>query len=216
VNRRRATSVKKHEGAIVLEDGEIIRRCLCGQMGMMDVLIDRYKTDLYTLCVKLAGDRHDADDLFQDTWVKAMRNLASYNSEHRFRTWLFAICTNRYRDLYRWRKRWWRRLRRLGEGAGRGGGLGDHLPEEELATAEADQPTPEEWTISRETGSAVREALDALDESFRLPILLHYFHDLSVSEIGEILGIAQGTVKTRLLRGREKLRAALEAGGHGR
>jgi RNA polymerase sigma-70 factor (ECF subfamily) len=203
---------------MVLEDGEIIRRCLCGQMGMMDVLIDRYKTDLYSLCVKLAGSGHDADDLFQDTWVKAMKSLESYDPEYRFKTWLFAICTNRYRDLYRWRRRWWRRVRRLGEGAGgRGtGGTEEPLPEDELAATKADQPTPEDWTISREAESAVKEALDSLDDPLRLPILLHYFQDLSVSEIGVILGIPHGTVKTRLLRGRERLRTALEAAGHGR
>lgn len=198
----------------MLEDGEIIRRCLSGQAGMMDVLIDRYKTDLYSLCVKLARSGPDADDLFQDTWVKAMKNLESYNAEHRFRTWLFAICTNRYRDLYRWRKRWWRRVIRLGESGG--GGAGESRPLEGLAEMEAGGPTPEERAMSREAGGAVREAVEGLGDQLRLPIILHYFEDLSVAEIAEILALAPGTVKTRLLRGRERLRSALEAAGHGR
>ena len=86
---------------MVLEDGEIIRRCLGGQPGMMDLLIDRYATDLYSLCVKLTRNRPDADDLFQDTWARVMRSLDGYDPQHRFKAWLFAICTNRYRDLYR-------------------------------------------------------------------------------------------------------------------
>ena len=79
----------------MIEDGEIVRRCLAGQMGMMDLLIDRYKTDLYSLCVKLTRDRPDADDLFQDTWARVMRNLESYDPQHKFKSWLFAICANR-------------------------------------------------------------------------------------------------------------------------
>ena len=196
----------------MLEDGEIIRRCLAGQTAMMDVLIDRYKTDLYSLCVKLARNGPDADDLFQDTWVKVMRSLATYNPEHRFKTWLFAVCTNRYRDLYRWRKRWWRRVRRLGETTG---SEGRSRPEEEAALKAAD-PTPEEHAISRESRQVVRAALDCLSDTLRLPILLHYFQDLSVAEISEVLAIPEGTVKTRLKRGRERLRAEMESAGHGR
>lgn len=197
----------------MLEDGEIIRRCLGGRTGMMDLLIDRYKTDLYSLCMKLTRDSMDADDLFQETWVRVMKRLETYNPEHRFKAWLFAICTNRYRDLYRWRKRWWRRVRRLGEGAGR---EGEPRPEDELAFMESHGSNPEERTISRERRGALREALDRLDDTFRLPILLHYFQDLTVGEISEILAIPTGTVKTRLSRGRERLRTAMESADHGR
>jgi RNA polymerase sigma-70 factor (ECF subfamily) len=190
----------------VLEDGEIIRRCLGGQTGMMDLLIDRYKTDLYSLCVKLARDRGDADDLFQDTWVRVMKSLKSYNPENRFKTWLFAICTNRYRDLYRWRRRWWKRVSRLGERSGR---EGEPRPDDETAFMESDDPTPEERVISLESRGMVRQALDGLDDAFRLPILLHYFEDLSVAEIAVVMEIPEGTVKTRLSRGRDKLRDAI-------
>lgn len=197
----------------MLEDGEIIRRCLGGQAGMMDLLIDRYKADLYSLCVKLTRDRTDADDLFQDTWVKVMKGLKKYKPEHKFRTWLFAVCTNQYRDLYRWRKRWLRRVSRLGQGAGK---EGDPRPEDELTMMEDRVPGPEEQAIRRESRGAVRAALDTLDDTFRLPMVLHYFQDLSVAEIADVMKIPQGTVKTRLSRGREKLRAAVEAAGHGR
>ena len=61
-----------------------------------------------------------------------------------------------------------------------------------------------------------REALDKLEDSYKLPVLLYYFSDFSIGEIGEVLEIPQGTVKSRLHKGREKLRAALEDAGHGR
>jgi RNA polymerase sigma-70 factor (ECF subfamily) len=173
----------------------------------MDVLIERHKTDLYSLCRKLTRGSSDADDLFQDTWVNVMKNLESYSTDHRFKTWLFAICLNRYRDLYRWRKRWWRRVTRLPSG---------DRPDDEHPAFLAPDPGPEQALISEERKTAVREALDKLEDMFRLPMLLHYFQDLSMVEIGEILEIPPGTVKSRLSAGREKLRVAMEGAGHGR
>ena len=65
----------------MLEDGEIIRRCQSGQMGLVDILIDRYKTDLFSLCIKLTRNRHDADDLFQDTWMRVMKRINRCSTE---------------------------------------------------------------------------------------------------------------------------------------
>lgn len=190
----------------MLEDGEIIRRCLSGQTGLMDILIDRYRTDLYSLCMRLARSQSDADDLFQDTWVRVLKRLDSFSQQHSFKTWLLAVCINRYRDLYKWRRRWWR-----------GAPTGPKLQiDAELTLMESPEPGPEQLAISEENRVALRRAIDALEDSFRLPILLHYFHDLSTEEISEVLGIPRGTVKTRLYGGREKLRTALEDAGHGR
>lgn len=190
----------------MLEDGEIIRRCRNGQTGLIDILIDRHKTDLYSLCMKLTRSGPDADDLFQDTWVRVMKRIDTFSPEHNFKTWLFTICTNRYRDLYRWRRRWWRRVLHAGS---------KERFEEELELVESQGPDPEQQAIAAEEKAMLREAVDKLDESLRLPIVLHYFHGLSTAEIGEVLGIPQGTVKTRLLGGRDKLRKALEERDHG-
>ncbi len=191
----------------MLEDGEIAKRCQSGRMAMMDILIDRYKTDLYSLCMRLTRSGPDADDLFQDTWVRVMERLDSYNPERRFKTWLFTICVNRYRDLYRWRKRWWRRVRQIRT---------TEYAQDDLAALEGPDPDPEQQVISGENRVAVREMIDGLEDPYRLPILLYYFQGLSVEELAEVLEIPQGTVKTRLHRGREKLRAAMEDAGHGR
>jgi RNA polymerase sigma-70 factor (ECF subfamily) len=191
----------------VLEDREIVRRCRLGQTDLMDVLIERHKTDLYSLCKKLTRNAYEADDLFQDTWVNVMKNLHRYSAEHRFKTWLFAICLNRYRDLHRWRKRWLRRITRMPSG---------ERKEDAVADFGAPGADPEETVIFDERKAAVREALEKLEDMFRLPILLHYFQDLSLSEIGDILGIPPGTVKSRLSKGRQRLRVAMEDAGHGR
>ncbi len=191
----------------MLADIEIVKRCLSGQMGLMDILIDRHKTNLYSLCMRLTRDSHDADDLFQDTWIRVMKHLDKYSPERRFQTWLFTICLNRYRDLYRWRKRWWRR---------RGEREIEEKNRNDLLVLESQNPSADQQVISKEDRAAVREAIDKLEDSMRLPILLHYFQGLSVEEIGKVLKIPPGTVKSRLYKGRNTLRAAMEEAGHGR
>jgi RNA polymerase sigma-70 factor (ECF subfamily) len=191
----------------LLDDREIVRRCQCGQTQLMDVLIDRHKDSLYTLCLRLARNEPDADDLFQDTWMKAMKKLDTFSLERKFSTWLFAVCVNRYRDMYRWRKR---RLRRMRHVASFGDIDGD------AGAREVRDSRPDEHVMERERIDAVRDALDSLDDVHRLPIVLHYFHELSIEDIGRILDIPPGTVKSRLSNGRRLLKNSLEDAGHGR
>lgn len=191
----------------MIEDAEIIERCRQGQLGLMDILVDRYKIDLYTLCMRLARSKPDADDLFQDTWMRVMKRLDRYSPEHTFRTWLFAICTNRYRDLYRWRRRWTFR------GGGRGGGAPGS---ESLASIVTPAPNPEEAALAEETRAEMSRAIDALEDLFKLPVVLFYFHNCTIAEIGEVLGIPAGTVKSRLHKGRERLKQAMEGAGYER
>ncbi|MBI4721259.1 MAG: sigma-70 family RNA polymerase sigma factor [Chitinivibrionia bacterium] len=189
----------------MMEDEEIIRRCREGRTDLLDVLIERYKTELYSLCMRLARRAPDADDLFQDTWVRVMKRLDGYSSEQRFKPWLFAICVNRYRDLYRWRKRWGRR---------RSGG--EDPADIRLSPMAGNESDPEQRAVAEENMTAARRAIDALEDALRLPVVLHYFEDLSTEEIGRILEIPQGTVKSRLHAARGKLRGALEDAGYGR
>jgi RNA polymerase sigma-70 factor (ECF subfamily) len=189
-----------------LDDREIVRRCQCGQAQMMDVLIDRYKDSLYSLCLRLARNEQDADDLFQDTWMNAMKNIDTFSLERTFSTWLFAVCINRYRDGYRW---WKRRLCRMKRVAN----FGDI--ENESGIDEARDSMPDERVMRTERMDAVKRALDSLDDTYRLPIMLYYFHELSIEDIGGILEIPPGTVKSRLSNGRRLLKGKLEDAGHG-
>lgn len=183
-----------------MEDREIIKRCRNGQEDCFDLLIDRYRTALYSLCRKLTRHPMDADDLFQDTWLRAVRSLGRCDPQRRFAPWLFAICINRYRDCFRKRKRWGTLVRpmRLARDEGR-------APDEDAATA----------IVAEEEVAAVRRALEDLDDVHRLPILLHYYREFTVNEIAEMLAIPPGTVKSRLSRARQALRKELEEQGHG-
>jgi len=90
----------------MIDDRTIISRCQAGQLALSDILIHRYKKPLYSFCCKLAGNRNEVDDLFQDTWVNAIKNINNCAPEKRFITWLFTICINLYRDRYRYKYRW--------------------------------------------------------------------------------------------------------------
>jgi RNA polymerase sigma-70 factor (ECF subfamily) len=185
----------------MLEDRDIVRRCQEGQTDLMDILIDRHQTALYTLCRKLTGDPSDADDLFQDTWVRAMRSIGQFSGEHKFAPWLFRICVNRYRDKYRKRKRWLRRIKEYPSA---------EKQDTAMESVGSSDSGPDGQVIRQEAEEMVRVALDRLDDKFRVPLLLHYFRDLGISEIAEILALPDGTVKTRLSRGRAMLRDIVE------
>lgn len=189
----------------MLEDLDVVRRCQEGQTDLMEILIDRHGTALYTLCRKLASDPDDADDLFQDTWVKVMKNLERFSPEHRFVTWLFSICVNQYRDRYRKRKRWLSRVKAY---------VSAEEQQRAIEAARSKEPAPDRRALRNEAKAQVRHALARLDDALRIPIILHYFRGLTISEIAVIMRVPDGTVKTRLVRGREKLRTLVEDASH--
>lgn len=154
---------------------------------MLDEQIESYGPRLYGLCLRLCRNRWDADDLYQDTWYKAMRAYARYDPARPFGAWLTAICVNAYRDQYR-RRRWSELL---------------HLDGElENLAAPPDDPYPE-----------VRQAVDALPENLRLAVVLYYFEDCDIAQAARALGVPEGTVKSRLARARAKLKGVLEDDG---
>lgn len=183
-----------------MEDREIIERCQKGQEDLFDLLIDRHRTALYSLCRKLTRHTMDADDLFQDTWLRAVRSLKRCDPQRRFAPWLFAICINRYRDRFRKRRRWSALVRPM-------------RPARDVARAPETDPAAA--IVAQEKVAAVRRALEDLDDVHRLPILLHYYREFSMNEIAAMLAIPPGTVKSRLSRARQALRQKLEEQGHG-
>lgn len=189
----------------MVDDSELVRRCQTGQLSCLDALVDRYQTPLYTMCRKLTGSTSEADDLFQDTWVRAMRGIGRFRPGERFLPWLLSICVNRYRDQYRTRKRWRHRILNHWD-----------QPRADMAVSrvQSEDHKPDEALEHREVVATVRRAVDALDDVHRLPVLLHYFQQLSIAEIAEILDIPVGTVKTRLAAARRKLKPLVEEVEH--
>jgi RNA polymerase sigma-70 factor (ECF subfamily) len=180
-----------------MTDNELIQRCKSGQTELMDILIERYKTALYTMCRKLTMNAVDADDLFQDTWIKAVRNIERFEPGKNFATWLFTICVNLYRDKYRRKKRWMKRVKSYFSSA---------ELERETAEIKSDLPDTDEEVIENEMKTMLQNSIDRLDDIYRIPLLLYYYRELSVAEVSGILEIPEGTVKSRLAAARQKLK----------
>lgn len=157
--------------------------------------IERYIAEhglaLTKLCLSLCGNSHDAEDLYQSTWEKAIRKFRTYDSGKPFEKWLFAICVNAYRD--RMRRYDSRKILRFSSGE----------EQEKFLSSIPHEDTDRDEVI------ALHTALQGLNPPLREVIVLYYFRDYRVSELSEILGIPEGTVKSRLSTARAELRKAL-------
>lgn len=157
-----------------------------------DEVVRMYGPQVFRLAYRLTGNRHDAEDLTQDVFVRVFRSLASY-TPGTFDGWLHRITTNLFLDGARRRSRI------------RFEALADDAPER-LAGRE---PTPAQHYDDTHWDDDVQRALDALPPEFRAAVVLCDIEGLSYEEIAEVLGIKLGTVRSRIHRGRAQLRQAL-------
>ncbi|NLI21046.1 MAG: sigma-70 family RNA polymerase sigma factor [Clostridiales bacterium] len=152
-------------------------------------LYERYATDVLRVCYFYLGDRQKAEDVCQDVFVRLMVN-APQLEEGREKAWLLKVALNRCRDL--WRGSWARRVV-----------LGS--PVFELI------PAPDD-TARRDDEEAMMKAVHALPPPFREVIMLHYYQNFGISDIAGMLGLPEGTISSRLSRGRKKLETILQEG----
>lgn len=151
---------------------------------MIDEYIGQYGKRLYGLCMSLTKAKDDADDLYQETWLKVCLKISQYDEKRPFEAWLTGICVNTYRDLLRKRKK---------------------APQTQEAAENL--PCLKENT---EEALALRQAIDTLPQKMRITVILHYFHDLDEKKTAAALGIPTGTVKSRLNKAKKLLKEALE------
>jgi RNA polymerase sigma factor (sigma-70 family) len=157
-----------------------------------DAVVREHADRVYRLAYRLTGNQYDAEDLTQETFIRVFRSLASYQPGT-FEGWLHRITTNLFLDLARRRSRV--RMEALPEDA-------DRVP--------GDGPTPEQAYAAAHLDPDLQAALDELPPDFRAAVVLCDVEGLSYEEIGTTLGIKLGTVRSRIHRGRQALRAALE------
>jgi RNA polymerase sigma-70 factor (ECF subfamily) len=157
-----------------------------------DEVVRQHADRVYRLAYRLTGNQHDAEDLTQETFIRVFRSLASYKPGT-FEGWLHRITTNLFLDMARRRSR----LRMEG------------LPEDPDRLV-GGEPSPEQMWSQAHLDPDLQAALDELAPEFRAAVVLCDVEGLSYEEIGATLGVKLGTVRSRIHRGRQALRAALE------
>jgi len=157
-----------------------------------DEVVERHSDRVYRLAYRLTGDRHDAEDLTQEVFVRVFRSLDTY-TPGTFEGWLHRITTNLFLDQARRRQR----IRF------------DALSDERAGTLRSTSPAPDAAVADRLFDDDVEQALAALPPEFRAAVVLCDVEGLSYDEIADILGAKLGTVRSRIHRGRAMLRRAL-------
>ncbi len=184
-------------------EGELVRRARAGDFEAFEALVARYERRVYGLALRIVRHRQDAEEVVQQTFLSVIEHLAGFREEASFYTWLMRIATNHALALLR--KRSNRATVALRDDIASDEGEG--LPRPEFIAQWRE--TPDEIAQRREVRKVLDEALDGLDEKYRLVFLLRDVEGLSTAETAEALGISEANVKVRLLRARLMLREKL-------
>ena len=177
-------------------DVELVARHRCGDAQAFDQVYSRFVEMVYSLACRLSGNREEASDLTQEVFLRVYRHLGSFGGRSSLKTWVFRIAINHCRDrLSRWRP--------LTQP------IGDDLGEGEVAYPDPARG-PEELAVAADEGRRVTAALARLPQAFREAVALRDIEGLSYEEIADVLGVRIGTVRSRIARGRDQLRALLE------
>lgn len=169
------------------DDEEAIRATLRGERQAFARLVEKYQRPLYAVLRRLVRRHEDADDLLQESFLRAYQNLEAFDLSRAFYPWLYRIAVNLALSALR-RRKW-------------------HEPVESLDLFPSTDDDPEKRTGSREFHFALERAIAKLPAEQRTILLLRTREDMSYQELSETLGIEIGTVMSRLARAREKLRA---------
>lgn len=162
-------------------------------------LVEMYKDKIYQLAYRMTGNRQEAEDVAQETFLRVYANLHTYDINLKFSTWIYRIATNLCIDRGRKKK-------------------ADFSLDEEISGSEgldwhsrlsSKEKTPEDKVVIHELQETVQQALSQLGPKYRSIMILRYIEDLSLQEISDALQLPITTIKTRIHRGREALRGKL-------
>ena len=188
------TSVNDLKSMNNAEPSRLISDCIAGDEQAIETLVHQYETSVFRLALSIVGETIDANEVTQETFIAALKSLKTYQEKTSFKAWLLTITLNISRSHLRKRK------------------VLERLTTTLTSIFRVDsqkQVLPEDKVIQNETEAVIWNSLNKLDEKHKMVVVLKYFHDLSVSEISEILSVNEGTIHSRLHNAREKLRIAL-------
>ena len=177
-------------------DEQLVTAYRSGETGALEILIRRYHDDLMRFLVRLTGEKNNAADVFQETFLQIHLSSGTFDATRRFKPWLFTIAANKARDLLRKNTR--RRTFDLSAPISGGRGSGDGEGRTFVDLLEVGEIGPGESVGLRERDAMVQRAVLELPVTLREVLLLAYFQKMSYSQIADVLEIPLGTVKSRL------------------
>jgi RNA polymerase sigma-70 factor, ECF subfamily len=181
-------------------EAALIQRCVAGEEVACAELVAGHERMVYSLALHLLGDRDEALDLSQEVFLRVFRTIGSFRGQSALRTWIYRIVINQARN----RQRFWRRRRRSDQVS-----LDQHVAEHGDLTQPGDGTSPHRALARKELASRLWSALNDLPFDQRTVIVLREIDGLSYEDIAFSLGVAVGTVKSRLTRARQELRVQL-------
>ncbi len=176
-------------------DYHLIERCRAGDSAAVEHFVQTYQQDIHRLALSILDDSEEAEEVAQEALLAALRALDSFRGASGLKTWIFSITVNICRNRLQRRKRR-ERLTQILHGM----------------LQRTSSPSVEDSAIQDESNEILWRAIHGMDEKHRIPIVLRYYHDLSVIEIATILQIPEGTVHSRLNTARKLLHDVLKEG----
>jgi RNA polymerase sigma-70 factor (ECF subfamily) len=184
----------------IAEPSRLIAECIAGNEDAIEAFVRQYEKDVFRLALSIVNEPTEAHEITQETFITALKSLHTYQERKSLRAWLYTIGLNLSRSHLRKRR------------------LVERLRTTLTNIFRVDiqkQSSPEEVVIQNEKETLIWEALNKLDERQRMVIVLRYFHELSITEISEILSVNEGTIHSRLHTARQRLKKTLEQ-SHGK
>jgi len=181
-------------------DVDLVRRAVQGEKKAYDELIRLYKDAVFNIVFRMVRNKQEAEDLTQETFIKAFQSLGSFNEAYAFSTWLFKIATNNCIDFFRKRKlKTYSMEQQI------------RYKNEEFKHEYADSgKTAVEEMIDSEKTKMIKQAIEQLPEKYCQVIQLRHQQEKSYDEIATLLNLPLGTVKARIFRARELLKKSLK------
>lgn len=176
-----------------MDERSIVKGIKNSEDWAVEAVVDLYGNRLVKSAFMVCGDRQLAEEAVQDAFLTLCRKIDSFREDSSLYTWLYRIAINTAKN--KTRNRWFKKV----------------LPREKAQFEETpDYRTPEQSIVKSEVSDEVRRSLSMLPLIYRQAIDLHYIQDLKVREVADVLGVSEGTIKSRLARGRQRLAEILD------
>ena len=174
----------------------IIARARRGDADAFEQLVAAYRDQVFRLALRMCGNEADADEVAQEAFLSAWKALPNFRGDSQFSTWLYQLTTHAAIDLMRREKR--------------------QIAAEDITEVSAPDPAPgpQQQAEQSETRQAVRDAMAQLSPEYRQIVVLRFLQELSYEEIGAVLKLPPGTVKSRLNRAKSQLKGILSKSGN--